>query len=208
MPKVDKRETKRAMKNAEQKEVGVYVSPTSSNTTYFSEEFAPGKYVSYSSHNGRSLVHIREYTCFEGRLYPTKKGACFTPIRLKVLVEKFAELDEELKQLNSDEIYKVSKGSYRSHLGGGIYASVQAPFNGIDIRRYFIPEGMQTEVPTKNGIFIPNSQWAKLKIKLNEVISTNPELSLVETCFHQNQIGMIECRECSPFGWSALNSSA
>jgi hypothetical protein len=196
MPKVDKREAKRTLKNCGGEEIVEQKdSPTQASTSFFNEEFAPGKRVSYTSYNGRNLVHVREFMNIGERPYPTKKGACFTPARLKVLMGKFLELDDELEQQSSN-------ASYRSHLGGGVFASVKHPLNGIDLRRFWRPDALEDEIPTRSGIFIPQSQWPSLKMKLTELLATSPELSLAEECFHANQQGMMECSECSPFDWN------
>jgi hypothetical protein len=123
--------------------------------------------------------------------YPTKKGVCFTPARLKVLRNKIEEIDEHLKNQSAP---------YKSHLGAGIYASSDK-FNGVDLRRHWIPEGQPEMVPTKRGIYLPTIQWTSLKEKLTELLSTYPELSLAQECFHDNQLELIDCRECLPFGW-------
>ena len=200
MPKVRKREVKRAAKNSE---VKIEMSAMPVTTIHFSAEFSPGRFLVYCRFNERDLVHVREYALSEeGQTYPTKKGVCLTPTRLKALTNNIEDIDEHLKQLNADAIYKVQQEQYKVHLGGGIYVSVDAKFSGVDLRRYWMPETQGSVVPTKSGIYLTSAQWSALKGKIDELLSAHPELGRAEICFHQNQIGMMDCSECMPFGWA------
>ena len=162
--------------------------------------FSPGRYLVYSRFNDQDQIHIREYgvmTMTNGMgqcEYPTKKGVCFTPGRLKVLRNKLDEIDENLKN------HSETSTPYKAHLGAGIYASIEK-FNGVDLRRHWIPEGHPSIVPTKRGIYLPAFQWRMFKEKLNELLNMFPSIAAAEECFHQNQMELIDCRECLPFGW-------
>jgi len=163
-------------------------------------EFAPNRYVVFSHFMGKELIHIREYAVKEAvegadREYPTKKGVSLTAKRLKMLKNRLDDLDGYLKAQQQG----VST-NYRTHLGAAVYAAV-GEYDGVDLRRYWIPEGQGNEVPTKRGIFVPVSQWSSLKRKLTELMATNPHLEKVNECFHQNQLDMMDCPECSPYGW-------
>jgi len=193
MPKVNKREGKRAAK-AEKTTV------KQKNDIQFSVQFVPGRYLTFNRFNDQDFIHVREYAMLEDRTIPTKKGVCFTPTRLRVLLDTIGEIDEQMKQQNSTASYKVEQGAYKTHLGAGIYAAVDGKFHGVDLRRYWMPEGKKDIVPTKNGIYLPPAQWTALKEKLNELLLLHPELTIAEQCFHQNQMGQFGCRECDPFG--------
>lgn len=173
-------------------------TPQQSNAGEIREMFAPGRYLVYSRFNERDQLHIREYgvkTMSNGMgqcEFPTKKGVCLTLNRVKLLRNKIDEIDEHLT-VKSAEVYKT-------HLGAGIYASV-GEYNGVDLRRYWIPEGKTEIVPTKRGIFLPTKQWESFKEKFNAMLTTYPGLGEGQECFHQNQMELIDCRECLPFGW-------
>lgn len=161
--------------------------------------FAPRRYVVFSRFNNMDQIHIREYEVKAMKAmgqceYPTKRGVCLTLKRLKMLTNRLQEIDEQLNLQDETPNYKV-------HLGAGIYASVGA-LNGVDLRRYWIPEGQLESLPTKSGIFIPIRQWGSLKEKIAELITSNPHLAEAEECFHQNQMELVDCRECLPFGWA------
>jgi hypothetical protein len=174
----------------------------------FNQEFARGKRVTCGKFNGKTYVHVREYktAADQKREYPTEKGVALTPVRVKVLRDHFDGLDEALRQLNVNSSCGVEVGGtgklYEVHLGGGFYATVNENFNGVDLRRYFVPAGQSAEVPSRNGIFVPFRQWTFLKKKIDELISVCPEIRMEEPHFHQGQLGMMECSECSPFGWA------
>ena len=159
--------------------------------------FAPNRYVVYSRYNDRDHIHIREYATKKipnatGE-YPTRRGVCFTPERLKSLCNRIDQIDENLNQ-------EGEMRSYKTHIGAGIYAAV-GKLDGVDIRRYWTPEGQIDIVPTKRGIFLPRYQWALVKEKLDEIVAMYPTIANAEECFHQNQMGYVDCRECMPFGW-------
>ena len=106
MPKVGKGSSEKSTQTVvEEDKVEMALIPAA--TVHFSAEFAPGKFVTYSRFNEQDFIHIREYIVMGGRTYPSKSGACFTPARLKALMNKFEEIDEQLEQLNSDAPYKV-----------------------------------------------------------------------------------------------------
>src|ERR1700759_134582 len=194
MPKVNKREAKRAGKGE------VKGATKATGDVLFSSQFVPGKFLTYSRYNEQDLVHVREFETLGDRTYPTKRGVSFTPARLRVLLDSLEEIDENLKQQNPKESYKVQQSGYKKHLGAAVYAAVNEKFDGVDLRRYWMPEGKSEAVPTKNGIYLPTKQWMLLKQKFGELLLLHPELTLAETCFHQNQLGMLDCRECDPFG--------
>ena len=157
--------------------------------------FADGRYVVYSRFNGLPMVHIRQYDTRimsngDRREYPSKKGACFTPIRLKALRNRFDEIDENMKI-----------DAYKTHLGAGLFASING-FNGVDLRWHWVPAGQPSFVPTKRGIFLPAVQWMEVKKKIQELVEKFPELDAEDECFHANQMEIYDCRECTPYGYN------
>src|SRR6267154_3047320 len=141
----------------------------------FDVEFSSGKRLAYSQSKEQILICIREYSL------------CFTPGRLRALRNRIGAIDEALNQRNAAE-------NYKDHLGAGIYVSVDN--NGVDLRRHWYSEERCEIVPAKNGIFLSALEWTSFKLKLNELLTTHPELVDAEECFH---IGTMDCRECMPF---------
>jgi hypothetical protein len=171
-------------------------------TTEFNESFAKGRRLVFTRYNGQSFIHVREFITEGDRAYPTKTGICFTPARLKALYQRIESIDEELKEQNAIAENKGEKREtlYKTHLGAGICVSVNGKFNGVDLRRFWLPPGQISAVPTRRGIYIPASQWQTLKIKINKLMQAHPELANAEICHHQNQMELYDCAECVPFG--------
>src|SRR5881296_3015463 len=116
MPKVNKREVKKAIKEEEVMSMPAVIPAamsTSTSTVHFSAEFAPGRFVVYSRYNEQDLIHVREYVTYGERTYPSKKGVALTPVRLRTLMNKMEEIDEQLKQTNATAAYKVEQSAYK-----------------------------------------------------------------------------------------------
>lgn len=158
---------------------------------------SPGRYVVYSRFSNMDLIHIREYCTrlmsdeLEQCEYPTQKGVCFTTQRLKALMNRMGDIDEQLRQTSENR-------SYKEHLGAGLYVTVGG-FNGVDLRRHWVPPGQSSIIPTKRGIYLSAYQWNECKKKINELLSIHPTLGEATECFHQTQLEHLECRECLPF---------
>src|SRR4051812_808463 len=78
--------------------------------TGFNGPFWPGRRLVLSCFNGQILIHVREYQTTDGKEYPTKKGACFTPGRLMALHERIESIDEVLRQQEVNASYNVTIG--------------------------------------------------------------------------------------------------
>src|SRR5437867_5576749 len=98
----------------------------------------------------------------------------------------------------------VQSGTRRRCVQGssraGVYVSVDKKFNGVDLRRHWVPEGQEAVFPTKEGIYIPMPQWNSFKENLNNLLSVYPELFDAQECSHEISLDVIDCKECLPFG--------
>jgi len=187
-------------------------SLTASKKEVFDVEFWPGRRLTLSHFKGQILVHIREYATTDGKEFPTKRGACFTLGRLRALRDRVAVIDSMLQQLEVNASYNVTIGLdpvYKEHLGGGIYAVINEKYRGVDLRRYWMPPAQNILIiPTKNGIYLPATQWAALKSKLDELLIAYPDLMNATVCCNThdgNQMELYNCRECTPFGYSCVD---
>src|SRR2546425_1277948 len=170
MSKVAKRTNKRSSKIVIEEVKDETKEMAAVSTPHFNEEFASGKFVVYSRFKEQEFIHIRDYGVNGERTYPTKRGVCLTPARLKALMGKFDEIDEQLKQTDAKAPYKVQQSQYKTHLGGGIYAAIDEKFSGLNLRRYWVPEGQLSIVPTKNGVYLTSAQWTILKEDRKSVV--------------------------------------
>ena len=78
---------------------------------------------------------------------------------MRAFLDKIDEIVERLKQQNFKVSCKAHREVYKTHLGLRIYAVIDGKFNGVDLRRYRIPEGQSEMVPTDNGIYLSSTQW-------------------------------------------------
>lgn len=143
--------------------------------------------------NGNLQVHIRQYTRYGKRLYPTKIGINLTPSRFMVLLYSIDAIKlnvEKLRNGETDVYLKV-------HLGGGIFARVSSNFHTVDIRRFFLPEGTSAPWPTRKGIALRLSEWDALVAHLDDI----SKLIDAKPCFedHPDLSTRLRCEECSPF---------
>ena len=118
----------------------------------------------------------------------------------KVLRDNVGKLSEALADVKGGKDVNVM-----IHLGGNIHASVQSPYQGINIRQWFRYQNMNQvmgEFKPGWGIFLKSGEWTefcKVNSCLDELV---PELS--ETIYymdqsdHMNQLGGIACMECNP----------
>ena len=100
----------------------------------FNVSFWPGRRLVLSCYKGQILVHIREYHVMDGKEYPSRKGVCFTPGRLKVLRERVVDIDAILNQQEVKVSYNVFEEGgpllYRAHAGNGIDATISQSTTG------------------------------------------------------------------------------
>lgn len=113
------------------------------------------------------------------------------------------EVSEKVDRLN-----KPGEFEYKSHLGGGLYCTVQSGCFSVHLRKYFVPNDKIYPIPTKKGIALSLAEWRKLIVHLKTIREEFPDLSDAKPCyfdtFHSNQEAALSCRECYPFGAAGL----
>ena len=91
----------------------------------------------------------------------------------------------------------------RHPIGGGYYVSVSTGIYCIDIRQFYVPYGEQDVKPTRQGLALRLHEWPQMKKIVDSINAEHPSLGTALPCYmsddHQNQQGMLECRECNPF---------
>ena len=108
---------------------------------------------------GEQRVDIRKWIP-----HPTKDGVSLTLHRYLLLHDSIEPVDQALRD------QKDGKNVYlKRHLGGNIYVHVKSPYNGVDIRQWFIPKDCEELKPGK-GIFLNPKEWEEL-CKVNEFYS-------------------------------------
>ena len=110
-------------------------------------------------------------------------------------------IDQEAKELNR----KTRPVAYRQHIGDGYYVSVNNGVMCVDIRKFFLPYGIEpgNERPTKRGISLRLEEWADFLSIVPVVQLIFPGLMNSTPCYEQNdhlgQLGYFGCTSCNPF---------
>ena len=107
-----------------------------------------------------------------------------------------AEADLHWSNLNAD-----AKREFSHHLGWRFYLTLMEFKNCryYDIRRFWIPPGQNSIVPTKMGIRFTEKEMDNIRLRKEELYQALPGVETVDDCkcffqgFYQN------CRRCNPF---------
>ena len=124
----------------------------------------------------------------------SNKSVVFTPARWASFRLCLDEIDNELHKQKRGELV-----NYRKHYGGGWHVSVTSIFEGVDLRRYFIPLGSTTYKHTITGISL---QWLAFKRVVERLDHDNPVIANFTPCIHNQDHSTPEaiatCQECNP----------
>jgi len=131
------------------------------------------------------------------------KAATFIFSRWAQFVENFAEIDDAVAKLASEE----TDVKLQLHIGGAWFVSVTSGFRCVDVRKFYVAAGGETKA-TRTGIAIRLSEWDRVKDIASEIKAKHKKIAEVQPCWksadHFNQEGAIACPECNPFGnWFA-----
>ena len=157
-------------------------------------------FVVAGTYNGQLSIHIRQFEkSAAGKLFPTKKGVTF-PLNRWLNLESIEEtLADSLKAHD-----KVDS-ELTWHLGGGVNATISPLYPTIDIRHFWKPQFEDKPIPTRKGIVLTRKRFEKLQGVIQIIRDFVPELDRTVPCMmnddHQNQEGMLNCPECTPFGY-------
>ncbi|XP_061170461.1 uncharacterized protein LOC133179791 [Saccostrea echinata] len=153
---------------------------------------------------GTLYVHIRHLAESHGRLIATKKGVTFTLARWLKFESLIPDIQDYIDNAGKED------GEVQWHIGGGVFVSLSSGYPTVDIRHFWKPDDAQEPIPTKKGVTLNRNKLARLRDALNEIHESVPELKDTELCMfsesHQNQLGMLNCPECTPFGYDDQNN--
>lgn len=143
-------------------------------------------------------IHIRHFTESNGRHFATKKGVTFPLPRWVMFESLLPDIEKCLQK-------KDKSCEMKWHIGGGVYVSINPGYSTVDIRHFWKPEDALEPVPTRKGVTLNKHKLTRLLQASQEVRECVPELNDTELCAfsesHQNQLGMLSCTECTPFGY-------
>jgi Transcriptional Coactivator p15 (PC4) len=169
-------------------------------------KFGCNRFLVHSIFQDSPKIHIREYESKSGREYPTKKGICMSVSRLATLYSALPDIEEAVKLLRAG-----SHIQFKTHLGGGIYVSVNSDFKCVDIRRFFVPNEDSSETATRTGLAIRLGEFDNFLRRINELVAISADLVVDDKICannfdHANEIVAAACRECNPFGYKLFNA--
>ena len=144
---------------------------------------------------GNCRLHVHENNEVFIKDLDTKKCTFFTPPRWKLFVGLIANTEEQV-QLSLVGITT----NYIQHIGGTWHVTVDSKFPTVDIRRWYEDSRAGSSLkPTRVGIALTYSNWAKLKKAIVEVENEILVMRAVSPCWHDGQIDEMFCDECSPY---------
>ena len=88
--------------------------------------------------------------------------------------------------------------SLKLHIGGNWHVSITEKVPVIDIRRWYVREIDSTLQPSSVGIALSYTQWFNLKKAIEEMQTEVPQLIAISPCWHDSQIDVENCEECTP----------
>lgn len=160
-------------------------------------------FLTVMSFKGVLYLHIRHLAESHGRLIATKKGVTFTLARWLKFESLLPDIQDYIDNAGKAE------GEVQWHIGGGVFVSLSPGYPTVDIRHFWKPDDASEPIPTKKGVTLNRNKLARLTDALNEIHECVPELQDTELCMfsdsHQNQLGMLNCPECTPFGYDDQN---
>ena len=149
------------------------------------------------SFKDRINIHIRHFAAANNGLIPTKKGVTFSLSRWLMFESILPDIQNYLENRSNEEM--------KWHIGGGVYVSITPGYTTVDIRHFWKPDDALEPVPTRKGVTLNKHKLVRLLEAVNEVHECVHELNDTELCAfsesHQNQLGMLNCPECTPFGY-------
>jgi len=149
--------------------------------TIYKAHIGGAQYIFVTEENG---VIIRDTT--SGKL------AHFTGRRWTQFVMEFHDIDGAIQQA-----MMLKPVNLKLHIGGNWHVSVTEKVPVIDIRRWYICEVDSTLQPSSVGIALSYTQWYNLKKAVEEVQTEVPQLIAISPCWHDSQIDVERCEECT-----------
>ena len=172
----------------------------------YSKHVGGEKYLIVNTYRGQIRVHVRQFASRENgsKMYPTKVGVAMSAVRFANLMEKehwiTGRVEADLTEENGEHVSDTTMW----HIGGGLYAVVNKEFKLVHLRQYWNPPGTSDICPTKVGVAIKLDQWYALVEDFKQIRERFQELKDAKVCYqsddHANQMGYMECLECTPFG--------
>ena len=109
----------------------------------------------------------------------SNKSVVFTPARWASFRLWLDEIDSELHKQKLGELV-----NYRKHYSEGWHVSITSTFEGVDLRKYFMPLGSTAYKHTITGISLHKTQWLAFKRVVERLHRDNPIIANFTPCIH------------------------
>ena len=130
-------------------------------------EITPYLKMTITHMNDVPYVDLRHFQVKDGRLVPTKKGIFLN-------LDQVWELDHHIRDI-SEALRDGKNIKSRFPLKKLALVTIDPDYPGVDIRKYFIPDGMTTLKPSQKGVHMNPSEWSKVVQLLNALPALLPE---------------------------------
>ncbi|KAK3085487.1 hypothetical protein FSP39_004116 [Pinctada imbricata] len=163
------------------------------STPRLSVHLTNNRFVKVVEWKGDPRLDLREWHREGKILKATKKGISLNLTQIKALIDILEDGIEDNRRKNQE---------FSWHLGANVFVSVRKDNPCIDVRLNWRPPQGKEVVPTKVGLCLRPDEYECLKDNITDIKGHLPELITVVPCYmrddHQNQIGMLKCRNCNP----------
>ena len=128
--------------------------------------------------------------------WPTKKGLALTPQRWVSLLRMHHLVEDAIEDMKNGKDVDAM-----FHVSGPIFLTMKSPYTTVNIRQWFMKDGVK--LPTKKGVVLRHAGWKRLFGLETKMETCLPVLKGELPCYfsadHANQMGAMECPECTPF---------
>lgn len=150
---------------------------------------------------GEPRIDIRHWTKNEAEEWrPTKKGVSL-PLQRWVLLSWLEDRIRKCLQKIKDH----EQVEEQIHVSGPVFVQLNSPFWTVHIREWYKDAKTGKTNPTHRGIVLKHGEWDRLMKLSEEINKAIPEIANTRPCAyeddHQNQTGMLMCKECNPFDY-------
>jgi hypothetical protein len=164
-----------------------------------------GKFLRVTKYRQARQPMIEMESCRSNQQQQQQQMTFPTKTLVSLNLEVYTNLRQCLGEVAStlEHVCNDKDAHFKKHLGKNIYVSVDAPYRGVSLRRWFLKPGdvnMDLKLPGK-GVFLNSHEFDRLQTIDREIIDRIiPELKSVTSCLdnHQGQMSYLKCPFCNP----------
>jgi hypothetical protein len=166
-------------------------------------ELGNDRYITVNKYKKDLYISIKKYiTKMDGTRLSSICGVTLSLVRFAKLRSIIAEVDSVKSRIQSGE-----EAEFDCHIGGGIHVTVNKIYDGVDIRKYFLPIYGRSSIASDKGIELRYPEWDQLVLTIAQIDGIYEEVANAVTCEskHFTTLGRFMCNNCNPFGEKFVN---